>query len=165
MPVPAPKRKKIEAELGRSLKSFLKEKLAEGLTPNLIGRKIHLDPSTVRYYIRKFKLPYSLGKKTHKPPRSPEKKLLEPPRLPEKKPLELLHSLGKKTLGPPRSPEKKPRSSQFQAAHLDICLCPLCLEIPCMEGEETHKFKRCVIICVDFRKKRKDERSVGASLK
>lgn len=142
MPVPAPKRDKIEAKLGRSFKSFLKEKLAEGLTPNLIGRKVHLDPSTVRYYIRKFKLPYSLGKKTHKPSHSPEKK-----------PLELLHSLGKKTLGPPRSPEKKPRSPQFQAIHLDICLCPLCLGIPCMEREKAHKLKRCVMTCVDFRKK------------
>lgn len=122
MPVPAPKRDKIEAKLGRSFKSFLKEKLAKGSTPNLIGREVHLDPSTVRYYIKKFKLPYSLGKRSHKPP---------------------------------HSPEKKSRSSQFQAAHLDFCLCPLCLEISCMEGEETHKLKRCVITCVDFRKKKK----------
>jgi len=142
MPASAPKRKKIEAKLGQSLESFLKEKLAEGLTPDFISREVHLDPSTIRYYIRKFKLSYSLGKRSFKPPHSSEKKSLKPPHSPEKK-----------SLRPPRSSEKKPLRPRLQAAHLDICLCTLCLEISCMEMKKAHELKRCVITCIDFRKK------------
>jgi len=111
MLIRAPKREKIEAKLGRSLESFLKEKLAEEWTTNRISRKVHLDPATIRYYLRKF--------------------------------------------GLSRQPEKKSHSSQFQTGHLDICLCPWCLEILCKgKREEAHKYRRCVVSCVDFKEKK-----------
>ena len=65
MLIRAPKREKIEAKLGQSLESFLKEKLAEEWTTNRIGRKVHLDPSTIRYYLRKFGLSNPSEKKSH----------------------------------------------------------------------------------------------------
>ncbi|GAI63914.1 unnamed protein product, partial [marine sediment metagenome] len=56
MPVRAPKREKIEAKLGRSLESFLKEELAKGSSFRHIGREVKLDPATIRYYVKKFGL-------------------------------------------------------------------------------------------------------------
>lgn len=61
MPQPF-KKAKIEAELGQSLESFLKKKLAEGLTPGRIASEVELDPATIRYWIKKFKLPYQRGR-------------------------------------------------------------------------------------------------------
>jgi len=58
------KRAKIEAKLGQSLKSFLKKKLAEGLTPGRIAPEVKLDPATIRYWIKKFELPYQQKRQT-----------------------------------------------------------------------------------------------------
>lgn len=114
MLIRAPKREKIEAKLGQSLESFLKEKLAEGWTRNRISRKVHFDPATIRYYIKKFGLSHQ--------------------------------------------PEKKSHSSQFQTDHLDICLCPWCLEILCKgKGEKAHKHRRCVVACIDFEERGRGE--------
>lgn len=63
MPQPF-KRAKIEAKLGQSLESFLKEKLAEGSSPIRIAREVELDPATIRYWIRKFELPYQPKRQT-----------------------------------------------------------------------------------------------------
>lgn len=109
MPTRAPKRAKIEARLGQSLRSFLKEKLAEGLSPGCIAREIKLDPATVRYYVKKFKLPYQL--------------------------------------------KVECRGSKFRNTHLDICLCPRCdiRPVRCEETRGSHKLKRCIWACVNFK--------------
>jgi len=106
------KRAKIEVKLGQSLESFLRKKLAEGLTPGRIAPEVGLDPATVRYYIKKFELPYELGRQTPRFAISP---------------------------------------------HLSICLCPRCDSRPvrCAETRQSHKLKRCICACVNFKKRGK----------
>ncbi len=54
--MPSHKRSLIEAKLGESLESFLARRLAEKRGTGSIAREIGVDPATVRYYIKKFKL-------------------------------------------------------------------------------------------------------------
>ncbi len=54
--MPAHKRSLVEAKLDESLESFLTRRIAEGKGTTIIAREIGVDPATVRYYIKKFKL-------------------------------------------------------------------------------------------------------------
>ena len=54
--MPGHKRVLIEAKLGESLGSFLARRLAAKRGTTSIAREIGVDPATVRYYIKKFKL-------------------------------------------------------------------------------------------------------------
>ena len=54
--MPSHKRSLIEAKLGESLESFLMRRLAAKRGTASIAREIGVDPATVRYYIKKFKL-------------------------------------------------------------------------------------------------------------
>jgi len=57
-PMPLNKRKKIEEKLGRSLRSYLTDRFLEGATQGEAARELGLDPATIRYYIKKWHLPY-----------------------------------------------------------------------------------------------------------
>ena len=54
--MPVHKRRLIEAKLGESLESFLTRRVAAKRGATSIAREIGVDPATVRYYIKKFKL-------------------------------------------------------------------------------------------------------------
>lgn len=54
--MPTHKRSLIEARLGESLESFLTRRMAAKQGVTNIAREIGVDPATVRYYIKKFKL-------------------------------------------------------------------------------------------------------------
>ena len=54
--MPTHKRSLIEARLGESLESFLTRRMAAKQGVTSIAREIGVDPATVRYYIKKFKL-------------------------------------------------------------------------------------------------------------
>jgi len=53
----AHKRKLIEANLGESLEVFLSKRIAAGQDVRSIARELDLDPGTIRYYVRKHKIP------------------------------------------------------------------------------------------------------------
>lgn len=52
------KRKAIEERLGRSLRSYLKDRFLSNATQRQVARELGVDPATIRYYIRKWELPY-----------------------------------------------------------------------------------------------------------
>lgn len=52
----------IEARLGESLESFLTKRIAAGQRMTSIGRELDLDHSIIRYWIKKYNIPYSPGK-------------------------------------------------------------------------------------------------------
>jgi len=54
--MPARKRSLIEAKLGESLECFLRKRIVEKQGTASIAREIGVDPATVRYYVKKFKL-------------------------------------------------------------------------------------------------------------
>lgn len=98
--MPSHKRSLIEAKLGESLESFLTRRLAAKRGTGSIAREIGVDPATVRYYIKKFKL---------------------------------------------------------KGEHIDRCLCILCTS-KCDDKERTHKLRRCVVFCVNFKGKRSEKK-------
>ena len=60
--MPGPKRKLIEARLGESLESFLIRRIAAGQKLTSIARELGLDRATIRYYIKKYDIPYRADK-------------------------------------------------------------------------------------------------------
>jgi len=63
--VPLNKRKKIEEKLGRPLRSYLTDRFLEGATQGEAARELGLDPATIRYYIKKWNLPYMPRARKH----------------------------------------------------------------------------------------------------
>lgn len=58
-PLPlTPKRKAIEKRLGRPLHIQMREKFLNNSTQEKVAKELGLDPATVRYYIKKWNLPY-----------------------------------------------------------------------------------------------------------
>ncbi len=57
-----PKRRLIEARLGESLESFLTKRIVAGQRLTNIARELDLDHATIRYYLKKYNIPYSAGK-------------------------------------------------------------------------------------------------------
>ncbi|MBA7675447.1 hypothetical protein ES703_83682 [subsurface metagenome] len=73
------KRKLIEARLSQSLESFLTKRIAAGQALKNIARELDLDPATIRYYLKKYKIPHGLGKPRQ--PLSPYTKDTKAPKL------------------------------------------------------------------------------------
>ena len=73
------RQKLIEDRLGESLESFLTKKIAAGQRMTSIGRELDLDHSTIRYWIKKYNIPYSPGKPGLR--FSPDRKDTEAPKL------------------------------------------------------------------------------------
>jgi len=77
--MPGYKRRLIEARLGESLESFLTKRIAAGQKLTSIARELDLDRATIRYYIKKYNIPYSVGKPRQ--PLSPYTKDTKAPKL------------------------------------------------------------------------------------
>ena len=77
--MPGHKRKLIETRLGESLESFLTKRIAAGQRLTSIARELDLDPTTIRYYIKKYNIPYQVGKSRQ--PLSPYTKNTKAPKL------------------------------------------------------------------------------------
>jgi len=52
------KRQQIEEKLGQPLKAYLRDRLLSNITVRQVARELGLDPATIRYYIKKWELPY-----------------------------------------------------------------------------------------------------------
>ena len=55
------KRKKIEQRLGRPLRTYLRDRFLGNPTQSEVAKQLGLDPATIRYYIKKWDLPYDPG--------------------------------------------------------------------------------------------------------
>lgn len=117
------RQKVIEARLGESVESFLTRRIAAGQRMISIAQELGLDHSIIRYWIKKYNIPYPPGKPGLLGLRfSPDGKDTEAPKL------------------------------RLKGEHVDICLCRLCRG-GCGRKETIHEDGRCVFLCVSFSRK------------